>query len=84
MSEMGFDTFNVGAELEYFLFKEHSGTDTLDEGGYFGMSALPSLPDRTLLETSHEPCTNETRPGPARPVRVHPNPATLTAATHPT
>src|SRR3954462_10720084 len=35
---MGFDTFNVGPELEYFLFKESSGTETLDEGGYFAMT----------------------------------------------
>src|SRR5262250_633964 len=39
MSDMGFDTFNVGPELEYFLFKDDSGTETLDEGGYFAMTA---------------------------------------------
>src|SRR3954453_12832848 len=38
MHEMGFDTFNVGPELEYFLFKDSSGTETLDEGGYFAMT----------------------------------------------
>ena len=32
---MGFDTFNVGPELEYFLFKDSKGTEPLDEGGYF-------------------------------------------------
>ena len=37
---MGFDTFNVGPELEYFLFKDNKGTETLDEGGYFAMTAL--------------------------------------------
>src|SRR2546421_7032361 len=38
MKQMGFDTFNVGPELEYFLFKDSSGTETLDEGGYFAMT----------------------------------------------
>jgi glutamine synthetase len=40
MESLGFDTFNVGPELEYFLFKSSSGTETLDEGGYFAMTAL--------------------------------------------
>ncbi len=40
MKDMGFDTFNVGPELEYFLFKNNTGTETLDEGGYFAMTAL--------------------------------------------
>jgi glutamine synthetase len=40
MESMGFDTFNVGPELEYFLFRDKSGTETLDEGGYFAMTAL--------------------------------------------
>jgi glutamine synthetase len=35
MEAMGFDTFNVGPEAEYFLFKDEKGTETLDEGGYF-------------------------------------------------
>src|SRR3989442_778731 len=39
-AELGFDTFNVGPELEYFLFKDDRGTETLDEGGYFAMTAL--------------------------------------------
>src|SRR5215475_8849258 len=39
MRSMGFDTFNVGPELEYFLFEDDKGTDTLDEGGYFAMTA---------------------------------------------
>ena len=38
MKGMGFDTFNVGPELEYFLFKDSRGTETLDEGGYFAMT----------------------------------------------
>src|SRR5437899_6313949 len=40
MEAMGFDTFNIGPELEYFLFKDKGGTETLDEGGYFAMTAL--------------------------------------------
>ena len=40
MAELGFDTFNVGPELEYFLFKDDKGTETLDEGGYFAMTTL--------------------------------------------
>ena len=40
MEAMGFDTFNVGPELEYFLFKDNKGTETLDEGGYFAMTTL--------------------------------------------
>jgi glutamine synthetase len=40
MQSLGFDTFNVGPELEYFLFKDDKGTETLDEGGYFAMTAL--------------------------------------------
>jgi glutamine synthetase len=40
MRSMGFDTFNVGPELEYFLFKDKDGTETLDEGGYFAMTAM--------------------------------------------
>jgi glutamine synthetase len=38
MTSMGFDTFNVGPELEYFLFKDDLGTEPLDEGGYFAMT----------------------------------------------
>jgi glutamine synthetase len=40
MQSLGFDTFNVGPELEYFLFRDNVSTETLDEGGYFAMTAL--------------------------------------------
>jgi glutamine synthetase len=40
MESMGFDTFNIGPELEYFLFKDDNGTETLDEGGYFAMTTM--------------------------------------------
>ena len=40
MASLGFDTFNVGPELEYFLFRDSGGTETLDEGGYFAMTTM--------------------------------------------
>src|SRR5437764_7592816 len=40
MQSLGFDAFNVGPELEYFLFRDNKSTVTLDEGGYFAMTAL--------------------------------------------
>src|SRR5438132_13246305 len=40
MAALGFDTFNVGPELEYFLFRADKGPETLDEGGYFAMTTL--------------------------------------------
>jgi glutamine synthetase len=45
MESLGFDTFNVGPELEYFLFESSTGTRTLDEGGYFAMTALDAATD---------------------------------------
>ncbi len=39
MKSLGFDAFNVGPELEYFLFEDDKGTKPLDEGGYFAMTA---------------------------------------------
>src|SRR5712675_2079942 len=33
MQSLGFDTFNIGPELEYFLFQDSKSTVTLDEGG---------------------------------------------------
>jgi glutamine synthetase len=48
-SDMGFDTYNIGPELEYFYFK---GSDTdgrppevLDEGGYFDLTTLDAGSD---------------------------------------
>jgi glutamine synthetase len=40
MRALGFETFNVGPELEYFLFRDDQGTETLDEGGYFAMTTM--------------------------------------------
>ncbi len=45
MTSLGFDAFNVGPELEYFLFKSDDGTETLDEGGYFAMTTLDAATD---------------------------------------
>jgi glutamine synthetase len=56
MEAMGFDTFNIGPELEYFLFKDKSGTETLDEGGYFAMTALDAateLRNETIRALEH-------------------------------
>src|SRR2546421_3329833 len=36
-SSMGFDTFNVGPELEYFYFRNSQATEVLDQGGYFDL-----------------------------------------------
>ena len=45
MKTMGFDTFNVGPELEYFYFRDSNGTEVLDEGGYFDLTTLDAGSD---------------------------------------
>src|SRR5213595_1973246 len=45
MRSMGFDTFNIGPEAEYFLFQDEKGTETLDEGGYFAQTTLDAATD---------------------------------------
>jgi len=42
---MGFDTFNVGPELEYYLFRDSRSTEVLDEGGYFDLTTLDAGSD---------------------------------------
>ncbi len=46
---MGFDTFNVGPELEYFYFRNARPIDgvpeVLDEGGYFDLTTLDAGSD---------------------------------------
>jgi len=37
---MGFTTFNVGPELEYFYFRNAGGTEILDKGGYFDLTPM--------------------------------------------
>ena len=48
--EMGFDTFNIGPELEYFYFAsdelDEDGVPTiLDKGGYFDLTTLDAASD---------------------------------------
>lgn len=43
-AEMGY-TFYVGPELEYFYFKDASGTEALDQGGYFDLIPLDAATD---------------------------------------
>src|SRR5947208_11152337 len=47
--EMGFDTYNIGRELEYFYFRSSKPGDgipeTLDEGGYFDLTTLDAGSD---------------------------------------
>src|SRR3954464_8070298 len=45
MKTLGFDTFNVGPELEYFYFRDQNGTEVLDEGGYFDLTTLDAGSD---------------------------------------
>ena len=48
-SDMGFDAYNIGPELEYFYFrsdKPESGIpEVLDEGGYFDLTTLDAGSD---------------------------------------
>lgn len=37
--------FNVGPELEYYYFKDATGTEVLDHGGYFDLTSLDSASD---------------------------------------
>jgi glutamine synthetase len=49
--DMGF-TFYLGPELEYFYFKDSTGTEGLDQGGYFDLTPLDVASDlrkRTVL-----------------------------------
>ena len=70
MKKAGFDTFNVGPELEYFLFEDDKGTETLDEGGYFAMTtqdAATKVRDDTIQRSS--PSASRSVPPPrGRPV----------------
>jgi glutamine synthetase len=43
--EMGFDAFNVGPELEFFLFRDDTSTEVLDRGGYFDLTTLDAGSD---------------------------------------
>ena len=43
-SDMGY-TYYVGPELEYFYFKDSTGTEPLDAAGYFDMTTLDAATD---------------------------------------
>src|SRR5215208_3183115 len=40
MRDMGFDAFNVGPELEYFLVSDSRSAEGLEEGGYYDLTTL--------------------------------------------
>ena len=42
---LGFDSFEVGVEPEYFLFRDRHSTEPLDEGGYFDLTTLDAGSD---------------------------------------
>jgi glutamine synthetase len=44
-TEMGFDDFMVGPELEYFYFRDARSTEPLDQGGYFDLTTLDAGSD---------------------------------------
>jgi glutamine synthetase len=44
-TEMGFDDFMVGPELEYFYFRDAKSTEPLDQGGYFDLTTLDAGSD---------------------------------------
>ncbi len=44
-SDMGFEHFYVGPELEYFYFQSPDGTDVLDKSGYFDLNQLDAGSD---------------------------------------
>ena len=43
--DMGFDHYYLGPELEFFLFKDDTGTEILDKGGYFDLTTLDVASD---------------------------------------
>ncbi|HEV2769631.1 MAG TPA: glutamine synthetase family protein [Solirubrobacteraceae bacterium] len=45
MRAMGFDSFHIAPELEYFLFRDHRSTEGLDDGGYFDLTTLDAGSD---------------------------------------
>jgi glutamine synthetase len=45
MEELGFDDLRVAPELEYYLFRDSSGTEVLDQGGYFDLTTLDAGSD---------------------------------------
>src|SRR3712207_5318774 len=46
MAGLGFEAFHVGAEPEYFLFRDRHTPQPLDEGGYFDLTTLDAGSDQ--------------------------------------
>src|SRR3954468_5046518 len=46
LQTLGFDGYRVGAEPEYFLFKDRHHPEPLDEGGYFDLTTLDAGSDQ--------------------------------------
>jgi len=44
-TDMGFEDFMVGPELEYFYFRDARSTEPLDQGGYFDLTTLDAGSD---------------------------------------
>src|SRR5215213_11870908 len=42
---LGFELFDVGAEPEYFLFRDNKNAEPLDEGGYFDLTTVDAGSD---------------------------------------
>jgi glutamine synthetase len=42
---MGFETYSVSPELEFFYFRNPGGTEPLDRGGYFDLTTLDAASD---------------------------------------
>jgi len=45
VKKMGFTTYNVGPELEYFYFRNTGGTEILDKAGYFDLTPMDIAQD---------------------------------------
>jgi glutamine synthetase len=43
--QMGFETYSVSPELEFFYFRNPGGTEPLDRGGYFDLTTLDAASD---------------------------------------
>src|SRR4051794_17961018 len=69
--EMGFDHYYLGPELEFFLFKDDTGTEVLDKGGYFDLTTLDVASDfrrdavRTLRDLGIPGGNSHTKAGPS-------------------
>src|ERR687886_554520 len=62
MRSLGFDRFNVGPELEYFLFKDADTTEPLEEGGLPRDLHAEAALRRERLRDAHAPVALHGRP----------------------